>query len=80
MPPLGYAHLTTCEEFRQLFENDFEEIILTGIESFTSPFPDTANSLSLEEIEAWLDLVEVTGNTPEGLGMTDHFLYVGKRK
>ena len=80
VPPLGYAHLTTCEEFCQLFENDFEEIILTGVESFTSPFPNSTNSLSSEEIEAWLDLVEATGNTPEGLGMTDHFLYIGRRK
>ena len=80
LPPLGYAHLTTCEEFRQLFASDFEQITLTGIESFTSPFPDTANSLSPEELEGWLGLVEATGNTPEGLGMTDHFLYIGRRK
>ena len=27
---------------------------------------------------AWLDLVEETGKTPEGLGASDHFPYVGR--
>jgi hypothetical protein len=28
-----------------------------------------------ENTEVWLDLSEQTGTTPEGLGMTGHFLY-----
>ena len=31
------------------------------------------------EAEAWLDLIEHTGQTAEGLGVSDHFLYVGRR-
>jgi hypothetical protein len=30
------------------------------------------------EAEAWLDLIERTGQTAEGLGFSDHFLYVGR--
>ena len=37
-------------------------------------------NISATNIEPWIDLVEVTGTTPEGLGMSDHFLYIGRRK
>lgn len=79
-PPLGYGHLTTYEEFRQLFADQFCEVTLTGVESFASPWSDSINNLASTEVEAWLDLVEATGNTPEGLGLTDHFLYIGRKK
>lgn len=79
-PPLGYGHLTTYKEFRNLFEPEFCEVALTGVESFASPRQDLLTNLAPTEVEAWLDLVEATGNTPEGLGMTDHFLYIGRRK
>jgi len=77
-PPLGYGHLTTIEEFRKLFEVGFQEIALVGTESFTSPWQEQFTNLAPSEAEAWLDLVAATGNTPEGLGMADHFLYVGR--
>ncbi|MGL5943086.1 MAG: class I SAM-dependent methyltransferase [Waterburya sp.] len=80
MPPLGYAHLTTSNEFLQLFTASFEQITFIGVESFTAPFPTAANGLSRQELEVWLDLVDATGTTPEGLGMSDHFLYIGRRK
>lgn len=79
-PPLGYGHLTTCEEFRQLFEAQFHAITLTGVESFTSPWQDSLTNLAPTEVEAWLDLVEATGSSLEGLGITDHFLYLGRNK
>ncbi len=78
-PPLGYGHLTTAMEFCQLFETDFDQVIMTGVESFSAPFPTTIHTLKPEQVEAWIDLVEATGQTPEGLGMSDHFLYIGKR-
>ncbi|MBE9170484.1 methyltransferase domain-containing protein [Pleurocapsales cyanobacterium LEGE 06147] len=80
MPPLGYAHLTTSDEFLQLFAVSFEQITLIDVESFTAPFPTAGNELSWQELEAWVDLVEATGVTPEGLGMSDHLLYIGRRK
>ena len=79
-PPLGYGHLTTAMEFCQLFETEFDQVMVTGVESFSAPFPAMIHTLTPEQIEAWVDLVEATGQTPEGLGMTDHFLYMGKRK
>ena len=35
--------------------------------------------LSPEQAEVWLDLIEKTGRTPEGLGITAHFLYIGQK-
>ncbi|MGF1479422.1 MAG: class I SAM-dependent methyltransferase [Cyanophyceae cyanobacterium] len=80
VPPLGYANLTTSEEFLQLFSASFEQHAFIGVESFTAPFPTVGNVLSSSELEAWVDLVEVTGITPEGLAMSDHFLYIGQRR
>ena len=76
-PPLGYAHLTTAEEFRDLFGEGFDEVTFLGLESFTGPWQQALTGLLPAEAEAWLDLVERTGCTAEGLGMSDHFLYVG---
>src|SRR5579884_540933 len=79
-PPLGYAHLTTVAEFRELFTEYFEELALVGTESFTTAWQATFNELSTEERETWLDLVEHTGRTPEGLGQSDHFLFIGIKR
>jgi SAM-dependent methyltransferase len=79
-PPLGYGHLTTQVEFRQIFEAEFNQMALIGIESFSAPFPTSIHTLEPEQVEAWMDLVEATGQTPEGLGMADHFLYIGRKK
>lgn len=79
-PPLGFGHLTTSTEFSQLFETEFDPVIMTGVESFSAPFPAAIHPLSPTQVEAWIDLVEATGQTPEGLGMSDHFLYIGKKQ
>lgn len=79
-PPIGYAHMTTADEFRRLFVRDFEQLALVGLESFTSPATDHLNRVPAEDRELWLDLVEKTGATPEGLGYSDHFLFIGRRK
>ncbi len=79
-PPLGYGHMTTQFEFCQLFKTDFEQVAMIGIESFSAPFSTSIHTLEPEKVEVWLDLVEATGKTLEGLGMSDHFLYIGKKK
>lgn len=79
VPSLGFAHLTTAAEFQSLFADLFEEVILLGVESFTAAWQPTLNGLPAEQVEAWLDLVEQTGTTPEGLGASDHFLFVGRK-
>jgi SAM-dependent methyltransferase len=79
VPSLGFAHLTTATEFQSLFAGLFEEVVLLGVESFTAAWQPTLNGLPAEQVEAWLDLVEQTGTTPEGLGASDHFLFVGQK-
>jgi ubiquinone/menaquinone biosynthesis C-methylase UbiE len=79
-PPLGYAHLGTSTEFRSLFAGPFAEIALVGVESFTDVWQDLLSTITLESAAAWLDLVEQTGQTADGLGMSGHFLYIGQRQ
>ena len=79
-PPIGWAHLTNVAEFRSLFAPGFEELALVGLESFTSPAPDHLNRIPAEDRELWLDLVEKTGATAEGLAYSDHFLFIGRRR
>ena len=79
-PPIGFAHLSTYAEFRALFAAEFEEVALTGVESFSTAWQPVLNDLPPAEAEAWLDLIEITGQTAEGLALSDHFLYVGKRR
>ena len=78
-PPIGYAHLTTATEFGTLFEGKFERVAFLGVESFTTSWQKIFNGLPASEAELWLDLVEETGRTPEGLGQSDHFLFVGRK-
>jgi SAM-dependent methyltransferase len=78
-PPIGFAHLSTYAEFRGLFAPEFEEVALAGVESFSTAWQPTLNDLPPAEAEAWLDLIERTGETVEGLCCSDHFLYVGRK-
>ena len=78
-PPIGFAHLTTPKEFRSTFAGRFEELALVGVESFTTPWQEILHKLTAEEAEEWLDLVERTGVSTEGLGVSDHFLFVGRK-
>jgi hypothetical protein len=51
-----------------------------GVESFTSAWQEIFGDLPTAEKEVWLDLVEDTCQTPEGIGQSDHFLYVGRKR
>jgi SAM-dependent methyltransferase len=79
-PPLGFAHLSTVEEFHGLCATAFGELALVGIDSFAQVSQTLLLGLSDENVDAWLELVEQVGLTPEGLGMSDHFLYIGRPK
>jgi S-adenosylmethionine-dependent methyltransferase len=76
---LNYSYLTSIEEFRQLFAGQFDEVMFVGVESFVGPNRQVMAQLSDDDAEAWIDLVELTGTTPEGIGASDHFLYIGRR-
>jgi SAM-dependent methyltransferase len=79
-PPIGFAHLSTVDEFRELFAPAFNQLALVGVESFTGVWQPVIRDVSPADTAAWLDLVEQTGKTPEGLGVSDHFLYIGRRR
>lgn len=79
-PPIGFAHLTSSTELRALMSMAFEEIALVGVESFTNLFQGSIKDVPVKDEHAWLDLVEQTGATPEGLGASDHFLYIGRKR
>ena len=78
-PPIGYAHLTTAADFLALFEGQFERVAFLGVESFTAVWQNIFRDLPAAERELWLDIVEETGQTPEGIGQSDHFLFVGRK-
>ena len=78
-PPVGYAHMTTIAEFRELLTQRFEEQALTGTESFTMAWQEEWKSKSEEDRAAWLEVVEATGKTVEGMAYSDHFLFIGRR-
>jgi ubiquinone/menaquinone biosynthesis C-methylase UbiE len=79
-PLLGPGHLSNSEEFRDLFQDSFDEEMLVGVEAFTGGSQEMFPGLSAENAEAWLDLVERTGKTSDGLGLADHFLYIGRKR
>lgn len=76
VPPIW--HTTTIEEFLADFP-DFQEMVFAGVESFARGREENLQKLNHEQSEVWLDFIEGTGRTPEGLGMTGHFLYVGRK-
>lgn len=65
-PPIGFAHLTTIPAFRALFADSFDEVALIGVESFSSLWQAQLNDLGAAEAEAWLDLIDATGQSAEG--------------
>lgn len=73
-------HLTTVAELRAELGTVFEEITLVGVESFASKIIGRRAYLHATPVsrEVLLDLVERTGTTPEGLGVTSHYLYIGR--
>ena len=80
VPPLGFAHLTTVAGFRALFQEAFTEELVAGVESFTGHYQKQWHRLTEPERQAWLDLVEATAATPEGLGAAEHLLFVGRKR
>jgi SAM-dependent methyltransferase len=79
-PPIGYAHLTTPAAFLSLFEKSFDRRAFLGVESFATICQKAFGELPAAEAELWLDLVEETGQTPEGIAQSDHFLFVGRKR
>src|SRR5690606_19056047 len=74
---LGDAYLATAEEFVQLFEDAFSAIDFVGLESFFAFQQYRYLEKHSDEHDTWLDLVEYTGRTIEGIHNAEHLLYIG---
>lgn len=72
------VHMAKAAEFQGELNTAFEQVVLAGTESFAGKLGREFLSASAASQAVWLDLVERTGTTPEGLGITDHFLYIGR--
>lgn len=79
-PSIGFAHLTTVNEFQDLFAEQFAMTALLGVESFAGGWQDALVYLTPNEVDAWLELVEHTASTPEGRAASDHFLFIGSKR
>jgi len=72
-------HTTTVAAFRDEISPPFTELVLAGVESFASKHEPEYHRASPAAKEVLLDLIERTGTTPEGLGATSHYLFIGRR-
>lgn len=57
-----------------------EKIEYIGLESFACSAPKQFNELNEKEKEAFMDLLQETAGTMEGLCYSDHLLFIGKKK
>ncbi len=56
-----------------------ERIDYLGLESFACPAARQFNALKRGEQEAFLDLIEDTASTTEGLCYSVHILFIGRK-
>ena len=76
---LATMHTATVAAFRAELSPPFTELVLAGVESFASKHEPEYHRASPAAKEVLLDLIERTGTTPEGLGATSHYLFIGRR-
>jgi len=73
-------HTTTVAAFRAELSPPFVEVALIGVESFASKHEAEYHRAASASKDVLLDLIERTGTTPEGLGATSHYLFIGRRE
>jgi len=56
----------------------FTPRVFAGVESFDRAFQELFPYLSDADATTWLDVIERTGRTPEGVGYADHYLFIGR--
>jgi SAM-dependent methyltransferase len=73
-------HATTAAELRAEVGTAFEEVALAGVEAFASKSEGRLAYLAATPLTqaAMLDQIEHAGMTEEGLGVTSHYLYIGR--
>jgi len=74
-------HVTDVAEFRADLGRVFDEVVLVGVEAFASKSEGRLPYMqaSPETRAAMLDIIGRAGATPEGLGVTSHYLYIGRK-
>lgn len=78
-PPLGNAYCCTIEEFQKLFDGQFLQVDLLGLESFSAFKQKALFDYSSTELPLWLSILEQTARTAEGIASSEHILFVGKK-
>lgn len=78
-PPLGRAYLCTPNEFRALLKLFFDENDFLGLESFTAHLQSKNKQESSEMQQFWINLVEKTCRSEEGICCSEHILFVGEK-
>lgn len=78
-PPLGRAYLSCPTEFRTMLKQFFNENDFLGLESFTAHLQSKIKEESSEMQQFWINLVEETCRTEEGICCSEHILFVGEK-
>lgn len=78
-PPLSDAFFTTSHQFREEFFGYFTELEFLGVESFAGHVQHQLFQKEKDLQADWLDLIEMTGRTNEGIAASEHFLFIGEK-
>lgn len=74
------AYFSSPEESRALLESaGLEELVFAGVENVLCGKEKKFHELSGKQQEKWLDLAWRLSADPKLLGMSQHFLYIGKK-
>ena len=77
--PLGDGYCATIDEFTALFSSSFKQVDFLGLESFSAYKQKMIFDKKPEDVELWFSILERTARTIEGMGTSEHLLYVGKK-
>lgn len=77
-PPLSDAFFASSSQFREEFTGYFNELEFLGVESFSGHMQNLFFEKKDDLKSDWLDLIEITGRTNEGIASSEHFLYIGE--
>lgn len=79
-PALGTAFLSTPALLRSEIQPLFDEVELRGLESFSAFQQQKLHRYEQEEQELWLELLESSGLSTEGIAASEHLLMVATRR
>ena len=77
--PLGDGYCATINEFTELFFASFKQVDFLGLESFSAYKQKMLFEKNPKDIEIWLSLLEKTARSIEGIGASEHLMYVGRK-